>query len=358
MFLFKTMKVKAGRKKNYQKKKKKSSSILLFEDKDNVNYHEKKNDENNFENDEQLDEKTYKERLKGIYDLIKKRDFVKKPVDIYIKNINIESIAEKYKDIMKKISNITKYSIISPIELLYKYNYEKINKTSNELDKCSICQYNFFEDEEGNKNAPNEEKDELPDFEELFKKELNVVLIKNCHDHFFHIECLDLLIGNKKSFKCPNCSRIYGILIGDQPKGSMTAYISYNIHCSGYEDIDTIVINYDFPSGNGYSGTYRSAFLPNNKEGKEILGLLKVCFDRRLTFTVGTSVTTGRSNTTVWNGVHHKTNLYGGSTNFGYPDKTYFNRVKEELAAKGVIQDNIDEDVIKIADDLLNNKYY
>ena len=48
--------------------------------------------------------------------------------------------------------------------------------------------------------------------------------------------------------------------------------------------------------------------------------------------------------------------MCGGSTHFGYPDKTYFNRVKEELAAKGVIQDNIDEDVIKIADDLLNGK--
>ena len=185
-----------------------------------------------------------------------------------------------------------------------------------------------------------------------------MILLKNCHDHFFHIECLDLLIGDKKSFKCPNCSKIYGILIGDQPPGSMSAHISYNFHCSGFEDCDTIVIKYDFPSGSEYSGTYRTAFLPNNKEGKEILGLLKVCFDRKLTFTVGTSVTTGVTNTTVWNGVHHKTNLYGGSTNFGYPDNTYFNRVKQELAAKGVVQDNIDEDVIKIAEDLLNNDNY
>ena len=69
-------------------------------------------------------------------------------------------------------------------------------------------------------------------------------------------------------------------------------------------------------------------------------------------------MTTGVTNTTVWNGVHHKTNLYGGSTHFGYPDNTYFNRVKQELAAKGVVQDNIDEDVIKIADDLLDNNYY
>ena len=146
---------------------------------------------------------------------------------------------------------------------------------------------------------------------------------------------------------------IYGILIGEQPFGYMKAYISDSYHCNGYENEATIVIDYSFPSGKGYSGTYRTAYLPNNKEGKEILGLLKVCFDRKLTFVVGTSVTTGRKNTTVWNGVHHKTNLDGGPTYFGYPDPTYFNRVKEELAAKGVIQDNIDEDVTKIANDLL-----
>ena len=352
------MKVKAGKKNAYQKKKKKSSSILILENKEIDNYHEKKN-ENNIGNDEPLNEETYKEKLREIYNLIKDGKYEKKPVDIFINNTSIELISKKNKDILNKISNITKYAVISPIELLYKFNYEKINKISNELDKCSICQYNFFEDEtEEIEKLLKEEKSELPDFDDFFKKELNIILLKNCHDHFFHIECLDLMIGSKKSFKCPNCSKIYGILIGDQPKGTMTAHISNYYHCSGYEDVDTIVIDYNFPSGNGYSGTYRTAFLPYNKEGKEILGLLKVCFDRKLTFTVGTSVTTGRTNTTVWNGVHHKTNLYGGSTNFGYPDKTYFNRVKEELAAKGVIQDNIDEDVIKIAEDLLNNQYY
>lgn len=76
---------------------------------------------------------------------------------------------------------------------------------------------------------------------------------------------------------------IYGILIGEQPFGYMKAYISDSYHCNGYENEATIVIDYSFPSGKGYSGTYRTAYLPNNKEGKEILGLLKVCFDRKLT---------------------------------------------------------------------------
>ena len=55
----------------------------------------------------------------------------------------------------------------------------------------------------------------------------------------------------------------------------------------------------------------------------------------------------------VWNGIHHKTNISGGSTKFGYPDKTYFNRVKEELAAKGVCKENINEKIEDIAFNML-----
>ncbi len=133
-----------------------------------------------------------------------------------------------------------------------------------------------------------------------------------------------------------------------------------SFNCKGYQGCGTIEIDYRFPNGKiegkRYTGTHRVAYLPNNAEGREILALFKVAFDRRLLFTVGTSVTTGEENTTIWNGVHHKTNTEGGSQNWGYPDNTYFNRVKQELAAKGVISGNIKEDFNQIADDLLNEK--
>ncbi len=58
---------------------------------------------------------------------------------------------------------------------------------------------------------------------------------------------------------------------------------------------------------------------------------------------MGTSLTTGKANTVVWNGIHHKTNPSGGTTKFGYPDPTYMSRVKEELAAKGVTTDLLKE---------------
>ena len=122
--------------------------------------------------------------------------------------------------------------------------------------------------------------------------------------------------------------------------------------CDGF-NCDSIVINYSFPNGQGYTGTHRTCYLPNNKEGREVLALLKVAFDRKLTFTVGTSVTTGRKNTVVWNGIHHKTSMFGGPTCFGYPDKNYFNRVKEELAARGVTKESIKTDLETMAKNLL-----
>ena len=48
-------------------------------------------------------------------------------------------------------------------------------------------------------------------------------------------------------------------------------------------------------------------------------------------------MTRSRENCIVWNGIHHKTSLEGGSTNYGFPDATYSFRVREELAAKGVV---------------------
>lgn len=89
-------------------------------------------------------------------------------------------------------------------------------------------------------------------------------------------------------------------MTGDQPNGTMTTTVNKNTHCSGYNNVGTIIISYSFPSGtrNGkhYSGTHRTAYLPDNKEGQEVLDLLNEAFKRKLLFTVGRSVTTGQDN--------------------------------------------------------------
>ena len=87
---------------------------------------------------------------------------------------------------------------------------------------------------------------------------------------------------------------------GNQPvAGTMTVNIfDYRtLPLQGYSDkkIGTIQIIYSFPSdiqtqdmpnpGEIYSGTFRQAYLPNNTEGRDVLRMLKICFERRLTFT-------------------------------------------------------------------------
>jgi deltex-like protein len=84
------------------------------------------------------------------------------------------------------------------------------------------------------------------------------------------------------------------------------------------------------------------AYLPDTPEGREVLHLLEKCFERRLTFTVGRSITTGLDNCVVWNGVHHKTSRSGGPQRYGWPDETYFFRVKEELKSKGIDSATVD----------------
>nr|XP_006825963.1 PREDICTED: E3 ubiquitin-protein ligase DTX3L-like [Saccoglossus kowalevskii] len=104
------------------------------------------------------------------------------------------------------------------------------------------------------------------------------------------------------------------------------------------KDVDRARLEANDPSpGSSYSGTSRTAYLPDNREGREVLRLLKLAFERKLTFIIGTSVTTGCNNTVVWNDIYHKTSMYRGPSGFGYQDDTYLKRVKEELAAKGVV---------------------
>ena len=47
----------------------------------------------------------------------------------------------------------------------------------------------------------------------------------------------------------------------------------------------------------------------------------------------------------VWAGIHHKTNPHGGVAQFGWPDETYFARVKGELSDRGVSPDDIQKPV-------------
>ncbi|CAL8382547.1 unnamed protein product [Boreogadus saida] len=161
-------------------------------------------------------------------------------------------------------------------------------------------------------------------------------------NHALCPQCLENLV-RKMGPTCPICKALFGELMGDQPDGRMT-YESQRTSLPGFQGQGNILIKYKiFPGkqtarhpnpGRPYRGTQRSAYLPDNREGREVLKLLRRAFDQRLIFTVGTSVTSGSENQVTWNDIHHKTSISGGPSSFGYPDPDYLRRVKEELKAK------------------------
>ncbi|KFZ50535.1 E3 ubiquitin-protein ligase DTX3L, partial [Podiceps cristatus] len=170
----------------------------------------------------------------------------------------------------------------------------------------------------------------------------NKEILKKCK-HAFCKSCIDQAMAYKKT--CPVCNTVYGVIKGDQPEGTMsTRTTPYSL--PGYPRCGTIEITYRMQSGiqtnnhpnSGklYHATSRTAYLPDNKEGREILQLLKRAFNQKLIFTVGQSRTTGAEGVITWNDIHHKTNISGGPTNFGYPDPDYLRRVRLELKAKGI----------------------
>ncbi|KAK2119327.1 putative E3 ubiquitin-protein ligase dtx2, partial [Saguinus oedipus] len=69
----------------------------------------------------------------------------------------------------------------------------------------------------------------------------------------------------------------------------------------------------------------------------------QVAWKRRLIFTVGTSSTTGETDTVVWNEIHHKTEMDRNVTGHGYPDPNYLQNVLAEPAAQGVTEDCLEQ---------------
>uniref|UniRef100_A0A8C8Z4Q5 E3 ubiquitin-protein ligase n=1 Tax=Prolemur simus TaxID=1328070 RepID=A0A8C8Z4Q5_PROSS len=101
--------------------------------------------------------------------------------------------------------------------------------------------------------------------------------------------------------------------------------------------VDSCVQKKEHPHpGKMYPGIQRTAYLPDNKEGREVLRLLQKAFDQKLIFTVGDSRVSGASDVITWNDIHHKTCRFGGPECYGYPDPTYLKRVKAELKARGI----------------------
>jgi deltex-like protein len=79
-------------------------------------------------------------------------------------------------------------------------------------------------------------------------------------------------------------------------------------------------------------GFPRNAFLPDTDKGRKALSLLEKAFNRRLTFTISKDSITGQHDLLTWNSmIEHKTEFSSTSEN-GFPDPDYLDRVLQQLS--------------------------
>jgi len=165
--------------------------------------------------------------------------------------------------------------------------------------------------------------------------------------HNFHLDCIKQAL--KVSSQCPICRKVITEPRGKSPSGTMSSSSS-SIQCDGYQGVGSIAIDYHIKGelqksyhdnpGTIQVGKSCRAYLPNNRDGQKLLKRLKYAFLHGLTFTVGTSLTTGIQNQCTWSSIHHKTSLHGGTSSHGFPDPSYLINCNDELNSLGIPLDS------------------
>ena len=183
-------------------------------------------------------------------------------------------------------------------------------------------------------------------------REDSVVSLATC-GHSFHSACLTSLVelqAGQHHLQCPNCQTIHGVRTGNMPSSGKMMYARHAASLPGYSDSGMILIKYVFNNGVQDQthpnpgkpfharGFPRTALLPDNEKGERVLKMLITAFQRRLTFTIGRSVSRGEDDCLTWNGIHHKTVLRDNGSGHGYPDTDYLDRVIQELNIVGVTE--------------------
>jgi deltex len=164
-----------------------------------------------------------------------------------------------------------------------------------------------------------------------------VVSLAEC-SHQFHQNCIEN--SSKCARKCPLCRAPIGAPQGKMPSGTMEIEVRPDLTCSGHS-AGTLVITYRIDKGRQkvyhenpgkvHGAAHRTAYVPDCEEGRNLIKRLQFAFAHGLIFTVGTSLTTGRSNSITWSSIHHKTRRNEGA--HGYPDPGFFLNANEELDA-------------------------
>ncbi|NXA93471.1 DTX3L ligase, partial [Melanocharis versteri] len=244
--------------------------------------------------------------------------------------------AEKYLKVLLNTEDSTQTKSRAPLSS----DLSSQEATGASKKKSSVRQNNNFSSERQTQAKTEEkEEDECPICRDRIK---NKKTLEKCK-HAFCKNCIDTAMAYKQA--CPVCNTVCGVLTGNQPEGTMSTK-TMGFSLPGYPNCGTIQIDYAMNGGIQtsshpnpgwhYGPAHRTAYLPDNEEGREILQLLRKAFIQKLIFTVGQSRTTGEQSAITWNDIHHKTAIQGGPTCFGYPDPSYLQRVRSELKAKGI----------------------
>jgi len=175
----------------------------------------------------------------------------------------------------------------------------------------------------------------------------------NLCPHHFHSECLNQMLKTSTSpfLQCPICKKVHGVRTGNRPiNGSMNHQLE-NGSLPGHEGSGTITIYFHIQSGvqgpehpspgQPYTAHNfpRVAYLPDTPDGCRALHGLYLAWKQRLLFTVGTSMTSGRSNCVTWNDIHLKTQKSG--SDHSYPDPNFLANLMQELAGFGITEAEI-----------------
>jgi len=272
------------------------------------------------------------------------------------KQSNEQMIGSQSDSVMEAIMSTKHY--MRPISI--KYWQKQCDLSPHELPKCVICfdefcKENFLEYWIQRKLQQKFIKQCDFEMDTVSCKQIAIQLCKCRGEHFFHTECIARYLAPKR--KCAYCGVIYGVEIGTQPDGTMSVRFDkhLDVESSKYgkenKGKGSFTITHRFAAGiqgskhpnpgKPYGARTEYLYLPGGAQGIECLGLLREAWKRKLLYTIGHSVTLNASDRIVFGGVHFKTNRHGGVENYGWPDKTYFARVKDELKTKGITVDDI-----------------
>ena len=103
------------------------------------------NNDLNINNSKIANKKTLKQQ-KEIYNKLLLNNSSSFPNYINGLNINNALLSKNNKSFLQKISEITEFSLINPLEVMYKEKYEALIKASNTKEKCPICSFYFYND--------------------------------------------------------------------------------------------------------------------------------------------------------------------------------------------------------------------